>query len=591
MGKRILKRMPDKGNEMIQINWKKSIRTKQLVLFAIFLTINVIFSIMLYYNATSSVKKSIYDKMNAQANFYLDTLDNNLNNTETMLYDLFSDRKLVFLVHPTNLLNDYELRDAYLAQQERIMSVKNSNPLISTGIIYLPNIGKKISDISIEEMTAQDYELVEQKYPLIDNIVNSEEGSLFMVSAGGPYNNKVDIPDVLFMVEFSEKRLQDTLHNFNTVDHSGSFLYHGGLDVFIESSEDEAVSIGILDKILPDLERNDIISSSDTISLNGVRYQISISWSDYFGYYVQYVPEKEILKDIDHYIWLLLIYIVGVTVVALILSKVIERIVHKPLNKLMVAFSSVEKDNLSSGVTEYGENEFSYLFEGFNQMQEKTKNLIEEVIMQKNLANQAELKQLQAQINPHFLYNSFFSLRNKIKRDELVQAERLASHLSTYFKFVTRNDESNVPLKNEVEHARSYTSIQQMRFYDRIKVNFEELPVQFEEILVPRLILQPIIENALEHSLEDKQENGVLNITFLVKENILEVHIEDNGKPLTDSQIADLQRKLEHTDVITGLINIHRRLKLYCGEAGGIKIQRSLIGGLEVIVMIDTDCI
>lgn len=173
----------------------------------------------------------------------------------------------------------------------------------------------------------------------------------------------------------------------------------------------------------------------------------------------------------ESYKWLVFIYIIGVASVAVVFSESIEKTIHRPLNKLMEAFSKVEKENLSSGGTEYtGEDEFSYLFEGFNHMQDKTKRLIEELVLQKELAQQAELKQLQAQINPHFLYNSFFSLKNKIKREELEDAEKLASLLGTYFRFLTRNDENCISLKSEVEHARSYTDIQYMRFHDRINV-------------------------------------------------------------------------------------------------------------------------
>ena len=98
------------GKSMIKgIGCKKSIRTKQLIIFAVFMAVNVLFSMVLYFLATATVKKSIFDKMDAQADFYLETIDNHLKSTENMLYNMFSDRKLIFLVEHTNLLNAYEL--------------------------------------------------------------------------------------------------------------------------------------------------------------------------------------------------------------------------------------------------------------------------------------------------------------------------------------------------------------------------------------------------------------------------------------------------------------------------------------------------
>lgn len=158
----------------------------------------------------------------------------------------------------------------------------------------------------------------------------------------------------------------------------------------------------------PELEEKE--EFSDVIKTEEGNYQISVTQSSYLGYFVQYAPEKEVLKNMESYKWLVFIYIIGVASVAVVFSESIEKTIHRPLNKLMEAFSKVEKENLSSGGTEYtGEDEFSYLFEGFNHMQDKTKRLIEELVLQKELAQQAELKQLQAQINPHFCITAFFS--------------------------------------------------------------------------------------------------------------------------------------------------------------------------------------
>ena len=125
-----------------------------------------------------------------------------------------------------------------------------------------------------------------------------------------------------------------------------------------------------------------------------------------------------------------------------------------------------------------------------------------------------------------------------------------------------------------------------MRFYNRIRVVFPELPGEYEGIEVPRLILQPVIENALQHGLEDKEENGILEISFCRSETGLEIHVEDNGEKLTDEMIVELKWKLDCKVQVTGLVNIHQRLKLFFGENGGLRIERSPYGGAEVIICI-----
>lgn len=570
---------------MMGIRRKKSIRSRQLSLLVIFLALNVLFSWILYYTATNYVKSSIYDKMNAQASFYLDTLDNQMENTQNILFNMFSDRKLVFLVYPMNLLNDYEMRDAYLSEQERIQMLKNNNSMIETGMIYLPNVEKYISDMTIGEMEEEDFKVLDERSRIINQGVCLQDGMLYMVSAGEPYYMVKERPDALFVIQYSEDKIRKTMAAFHTIEGSGSFLYKAEGEIYIGSNEEDELGKEILDAVKSRLTEDAVFS--DAVKLESGRYQVFLARSQFFGYFIQYVPEKEVLKDILQYKWIILLYIVGVGLVSILFSKFTERIIHKPLNKLVDAFSQAEKDGLDyEGTKDYGENEFSYLFEGFNRMQERQKILTEELIEQKNLTQKAELKQLQAQINPHFLYNSFLSLRNKIRREDLESAEKLAGHLGGYFKFITRNDESNVSLKNEVDHARSYTSIQQMRFSDRIHVIFQELPEEYAEIEVPRLILQPLIENALEHGMEDKTEGGILKISFFENGNILEIHVEDNGENLTDDKMRELQMKLEQKKQITGIINIHQRLKLFFGEKGGIRIRRSSYGGAEVVVYI-----
>ncbi|MDO5424958.1 MAG: histidine kinase [Eubacteriales bacterium] len=581
----------NRGPQNGKIYWKKSIRTSQLLVFTLFLILNVIFSGVLYYMATSYVKKSVSDKMNAQASFYLETLDNQMENTQNILFNMFSDRKLVFLVYPMNLLDDYEMRDAYLSEQERILMLKNNNPLIEEGIIFLPNVEMYISDRTIAEMTEEDFAILDERSKIINEGVCLQDGGLYMVSAGEPYYAVKDRPDALFVLKFDEEKIRKTLTTFNTIDGSGSFLYNLEEEIYIGSKEEDTLGRAILEQIESELPEDESAfhkeDFSSVVELKDGRYQIFLARSGYFGYFVQYVPEKEVLKDISPYKWLIVLYIIGVGAAAVFFSKSTERFVHKPLNRLVEAFSKAEREGLDyEGTQDYGENEFSYLFERFDRMQERQKALTGELVEQKNLAQKAELKQLQAQINPHFLYNSFLSLRNKIRREDLEAAEELAGHLSAYFRFITRNDESNVSLKDEVAHARSYTSIQQMRFYNRIRVVFPELPGEYEEIEVPRLILQPVIENALQHGLEDKEENGILEISFCRSETGLEIHVEDNGEKLTDETIAELRRKLEYRTQVTGLVNIHQRLKLFFGENGGLRIGRSRYGGAEVTICI-----
>ncbi len=558
-----------------------------MAMFVLFLCVNLIFSSILYHVATTYVKKSIQDKMNAQAEFYLETLDTRMESTQDILYNLFADRKLAFLISPSNLLSDYEMRDAFLSEQERIQMLKDSNPFIQSGTIYLPNTGKVISDSRIDEMSEDDYQFMNDMLPLNNCGITQVDGEFYTVSAGVPYIGVKDMPDAFMVVKLDKKKMISTLRAFDTIEGSGSFLYKENADLFIDSNSENDYGEQVRDAIKNKL--NTMENVSGMIKISEEKYQFFAAWSDLFGYFVQYVPEREMMRNITPYKWLMFLYVLAVFTVSVIFSRRTNDLVHKPLKKLVDAFAKAGEEGLTfEGAKDYGNNEFGYLFEKFNDMQKKQKLLTQELIEQKNLAQKAELKQLQAQINPHFLYNSFLSLRSKIRREDLEGAELLAGHLSSYFKFITRNDESNITLKNEVEHARSYTSIQQIRFRNRIRISFGQLPEQYASIEVPRLILQPVIENALQYALEDKVSDGILDISFVECEEQFRIHVQDNGENLSDEKIEEIRKQIEQKERVTGIVNINQRLKLFFGEASGLDIERSKLGGADVIIVIPT---
>ncbi|WP_242856202.1 sensor histidine kinase [Ruminiclostridium josui] len=258
------------------------------------------------------------------------------------------------------------------------------------------------------------------------------------------------------------------------------------------------------------------------------------------------------------------------------------------MNELVKAFRKVENGDLKVTINHDSNNEFGYLFKSFNDMVKNLNMLIDQVYNQKILMQKAELKHLQSQINPHFLYNSFFMINTmaRIGDENLVP---FTKHLGEYFRFVTRNSMDNIPLEEEINHAKVYTEIQLMRFSKRLQIHFGECPPMYKDLKVPRLILQPIIENAFEHGLEKKKNGGLLLVNFEGNENELRIIVEDNGCDITDNELEKLQDLLEDNEKeieTTGTLNIHRRIRLVFGEESGLIISRSVIGGLKAVLKI-----
>jgi two-component system sensor histidine kinase YesM len=163
--------------------------------------------------------------------------------------------------------------------------------------------------------------------------------------------------------------------------------------------------------------------------------------------------------------------------------------------------------------------------------------------------------------------------------------------MGKYFQYITRNGQDKVPLQMEWEHARNYLEIQGIRYSIRIKIIVDTLPEDYYNILVPRLILQPILENAFEHGLKEKLENGLLELKFIQDDDYIHMQITDNGDELSTADIeilrSSLNNKENHNGETTALINIHRRLKLEFGPSSGIFISPNKPNGLIVDMLIN----
>lgn len=252
--------------------------------------------------------------------------------------------------------------------------------------------------------------------------------------------------------------------------------------------------------------------------------------------------------------------------------------------KLVHSFRRVQQNRLEPIVIDRGADEFGYLYQAFNNTIRSLKTLIEENYEQQIRNQRSELKRLQSQINPHFLYNCFFVLCRLIKSEnQKEKAYQFCLYIGQYFQFITRDDEDDIPLGLEVNHSRTYVDMQTICYGDRIQVKFEgDVP----DLFVPRLILQPIIENAYKHALGNMIQQGELWVHCERVGDVFSIYVEDNGRSISDAEIEQLQKRLRQSttrmEETTGIINVHRRIQLRYGEEYGITVSRSALGGLQV---------
>ena len=536
-----------------------------------------------YHSAVELSKELTYEKMYAQAEYYLGTLDQEIGHIRQLQRDFFHDRKLIFLVGPDMNISAYEKRDSLLSVMERVNSIKGVSSLVQEGTLYLPKSGYRITSSEVRNMGSTDKEEMEGYLEYLDGKIHYDGESFFMVEAGVPRIGLYAEPSHLLVIRFSIQQLQQNLAAFGSLGESGAFLYDIQEQALVEHSR-EGIGKEILGLLQKDKEGNYL--STQRVAVGGDPYLVFVGGEGVLGYFVEYQRETSVMEPITRFrnlVYLLFVLMLSFAVLSGIYTK---GILHRPMETLLQAFKRIQEGNWTEHIRHERQDEFSYIYDGFNQMEDQMGEMISQVYEQTTLAQKAQMKQLQAQIAPHFLYNSFFSLSSKIKRGDYENARELAMHLGDYFQYLTRNESDSVSLGQEVDHARSYSAIQGTRFIHRITITFEELPGHLGKITVPRLILQPLLENAFEHGLEDKVQDGKLWVHFAESGGEYQVLVEDNGE-VPDEKLEEMKEGLGKVKAqSSGIYNINRRLRLFYHNRAGLKVGRSVLGGVCMAIFI-----
>ncbi len=460
---------------------------------------------------------------------------------------------------------------------------------MTNGILYLPKSDYKISPTLISDMSDEDMEQMKDYLGYADSLIHFDGNNFFIVETGVPRIQSDSVPNHVFVIFFSKDEIIKKLAVVNNSDDGGAFWYNEIEDVFIEHSNGEYVGSRLLPLLKKDATGG--YESVQSLKMEGKDYLVFVGGYGNLGVFVQYRQEASVIKPITQFRYVAFVILGLLTILAVMLGIYFAISLHHPINTLLSGFVRVQSGNWKEHIEESRKDEFRHLYKGFNAMEDQIERLINEVYVQTNLTQRAQMKQLQTQIAPHFLYNSFFVLSRRIKRQDYENAELLAEYLGDYFQYLTRNEEDYVPLRLETEHARGYASIQGIRFSNRIHIDFQEIPASFENIMVPRLILQPLLENAFEHGLENKITNGLLKIHFEETETERQILVEDNGEDISDEKLQEISEMLicGKQGEITGLFNIHMRLQNYFHGHGGIRISRSSMGGTAVTIYIEKE--
>ena len=268
------------------------------------------------------------------------------------------------------------------------------------------------------------------------------------------------------------------------------------------------------------------------------------------------------------------------------LALAVSNSVTKRLQKLMNQMEKVEKGDFDNAkILPENNDEIGKLALSFNYMVDKIAVLMEERYRLGKEIKNLELKALQAQINPHFLYNTLDLINWMSVRANVPEISRIIESLSRFYRLSLSKGEDLVTIKNELEHVKAYVEIQNMRFGDNIKLQIN-VPEEIHNYVMPKLILQPIVENSIIHGiLEKEQEKGTIKIYGKLQEKEINLFIEDNGVGMSEEKIIQILTTSSSNEPHGyGVKNINERLKLYYGADYGLTYKsRPGMGTIAII--------
>lgn len=301
---------------------------------------------------------------------------------------------------------------------------------------------------------------------------------------------------------------------------------------------------------------------------------------------VSVVPVKELMRDSHKVRSSMTLVIVGFVGLAMLLNVFTAFRVTHPLRKLSRLMRKVEQGELQVAFPVTGQDEVGRLGGSFNTMVSKLSELgyllYETEIREKD----AQIAALQSKINPHFLYNTLGTISMNAELEGNRDIVTMANNLSRMLRYSLSSRQDIVTLKDELKHVKGYMAIQMIRYGERIRF-LEEIEERALDCVVIPLIVQPIVENAINHGLDRGVGSGLIRLTGSEKAGVLTLAIEDDGIGMTNDELERIRSRLRQSKDLggksgNGLLNVHRRILLHYGEPYGLTFESMPYQGLKV---------
>ncbi|MBE5875777.1 MAG: sensor histidine kinase [Lachnospiraceae bacterium] len=282
----------------------------------------------------------------------------------------------------------------------------------------------------------------------------------------------------------------------------------------------------------------------------------------------------------------------AILIMIIVLSYLIPRSITKPIRRLAEVTDQVAKGDLAVRSSVRAGMEVNLLSDSMNSMIDKINELLDQVTAEQIRLRKAEFELLQSQINPHFLYNTLDAIVWLAEAGEQKKVVSMVGSLSEFFRSSLNQGKDVVSVSEEMMHVRSYLEIQQVRYQDILEYELQ-IPEELMEYQIPKITIQPLVENALYHGIKNKRGVGKILVTGYLQGNVFCLQIEDNGIGITPERLEQVRCNIKRQEAdgkgSYALYNVNERIRLNFGEEYGITIDS--VYGKGTVVAVILPCI
>ena len=589
-GKSVKKRKKDSDlKENVVFNIQSIIMS---VLMAITLVTIVTMGFLLYQRFKFAIDKMAVSNTEATVESTVDRVNSDL-----------LDIRQIFDAANYNIVQEFDISSEKFAEQFSLLYEVNSDKIESLALYG--NEGRLIASepVAVEkeniDVKGQDWyknaeSAIENVHFSIPHIQNLYEDGLYRYHWVVSLSRYVDINDGeipgsgVLLVDMKYSVIEDVLKQINDsseriyyymISRDGQMIYHPRKTVMARGLFEEN-----------SLKASGYEEGTYEITTNGHKESVVVGNIAYTGWkLIGVVPESVQTARINNFRYYIFTTIMVLMMMLLEGNRLISRKISKPIRKLDESVKTYE----AGGKTDIyigGSSEIRHLGYSVQRSYERIETLMEEIIRQQNERRKSELDALQSQINPHFLYNTLESITWMVEAQKNEEAVIMISELAKLLRVSLSRGKTIIPVKDKLQHSRSYMNIQLMRYKERFQMEFQT-DKEIEDYCIVKLVIQPILENAIYYGVGnmDEDDEGKITVRGEKKEDDIYIIIEDNGmgmrKEVLENILKDNNKVPKHGSGV-GVINVHSRIQLMFGEQYGLEISSEPDEGTRVVIHI-----